>query len=99
MSAASTGPGSARVSRVGDGVAPSRTFPETHRLDDLKEKFHYILRNPWDSSIAGQNEDYPWVWTQDDEHRKESSFRRDAESPSRTGISTRDACATQKCES
>jgi REP element-mobilizing transposase RayT len=55
---------------------------------DLEEKFHYILRNPWDSGVAGQNEDYLWVWTQDDECRRESSFRRDAET------STRDACAT-----
>src|SRR6266446_1287321 len=56
---------------------------------DLKEKFHYILRNPWDSGVAKQNEDYLWVWTQDDELRNESSFRRDAET------STRDACAPQ----
>src|SRR6266516_4022585 len=56
---------------------------------DLQEKFHYILRNPWDSGVAQQNEDYPWVWTQDDERREESLFRGDAE------ISTRDASATQ----
>jgi RecG-like helicase/REP element-mobilizing transposase RayT len=56
---------------------------------DLQEKFHYILRNPWDSGVAKQNEDYPWVWTRDDEARNASSFRRDAET------STRDACATQ----
>jgi RecG-like helicase/REP element-mobilizing transposase RayT len=55
---------------------------------DLQEKFQYILRNPWDAGIAKQNEDYPWVWTQDDEHREESSFWRDAET------STRDGCAT-----
>jgi REP element-mobilizing transposase RayT len=45
---------------------------------DLEEKFHYILRNPWDTGVAEQNKDYPWVWTQDDECRKESSFRRRA---------------------
>ena len=56
---------------------------------DLEEKFHYILRNPWDAGVAGQNEDYPWVWTQEDEGRRESSFRRDAET------SARDARATQ----
>ena len=56
---------------------------------DLEEKFHYILRNPWNSGVAKQNEDYPWIWTQDDEARNESSFRRDAET------STRDAPATQ----
>ena len=59
---------------------------------DLQEKLHYILRNPWDSGVAKQNQDYPWVWTQDDDYLKESSFRRDAET------STRDACATQTRE-
>jgi RecG-like helicase/REP element-mobilizing transposase RayT len=56
---------------------------------DLTEKFEYILRNPWNSGVAQQNEDYPWVWAQEDDRRKESPFRRDAET------STRDACATQ----
>jgi putative transposase len=51
---------------------------------DLEEKFHYIWRNPLDSGVAKQNEH--------EETRKESSFRRDAE----TG--TRDACATQRRE-
>ena len=59
---------------------------------DLEEKFHYILRNPWDSGVAKQNEDYPWVWTQDDEARNERLFQRDAET------STRDARATQTNE-
>ena len=56
---------------------------------DLHEKFHYILRNPWDSGVAGQNEPYLWVWTQEDEYPNESSSRRD------DATSTRDACATQ----
>jgi RecG-like helicase/REP element-mobilizing transposase RayT len=56
---------------------------------DLEEKFHYIMRNPWDTGVAGQNEDYSWVWTQDDEYRNERLFRRDAET------NTWDACATQ----
>ena len=59
---------------------------------DLQEKYEYILHNPWHSGVAKQNQDYPWVWTQDDEARKVSSFRRDAET------STRDACATQRRE-
>src|SRR5438309_3089865 len=57
---------------------------------DLIEKFNYILRNPWDSGVARQNEDYPWVWAQEDDRRKESPFPRDAET------STRDARATRK---
>ena len=32
---------------------------------DLQEKFVYICRNPWDSNVAGQNEGYPWLWTQE----------------------------------
>jgi RecG-like helicase/REP element-mobilizing transposase RayT len=59
---------------------------------DLEEKFHYILRNPWDAGVAKQNEDYSWVWTQDDQARNERLFRRDAET------STRDACATESDE-
>jgi REP element-mobilizing transposase RayT len=71
-------------------VWEKESFDRLIRSDsDLQEKFHYILRNPWDSGVAKQNEDYPWVWTQDDERRRESWFRRDAE------ISTRDACPTQ----
>ena len=82
---------STRNPRVG---AIFQRFDRYIRSDrDLEEKFHYILRNSWDSGVARQNEDYPWVWTQDDERRKESSFRRDAET------STRDACVTQKRES
>jgi methionine synthase I (cobalamin-dependent)/REP element-mobilizing transposase RayT len=33
---------------------------------DLEEKFHYIARNPWDAGIVNQNEDYAWLWTQED---------------------------------
>jgi REP element-mobilizing transposase RayT len=76
------------------GVWEKERFDRYIRSDrDLQEKFHYILRNPWDSGVAKQNQDYPWVWTQDDDARKESSFRRDAET------STRDACATQRRKS
>jgi len=68
---------------------------EKERLDryirsdrDLEEKFNYILRTPWEAGVAKQNEDYPWIWSQDDAAGK-SSFRRDGET------NTRDACATQ----
>jgi len=56
---------------------------------DLTEKFEYILRNPWNSGVAQQNENYPWVWAQENDRLKGSAFRRDAET------STRDARATQ----
>jgi putative transposase len=78
------------VEKKSGSVWEKEQFDRYVRSDrDLEEKFHYILRNPWDSGVAGQNEDYPWIWTQDDEYRRASSFRRDAET------STRDACATR----
>ena len=49
---------------------------------DLQEKFEYITRNPWDSKIVRENEDYPWLWTLE-------TSRRGAEK------STRGACAPQ----
>jgi putative transposase len=86
--------------RINEVENKTRALWEKERFDryirsdrDLQEKFHYILRNPWHSGVAQQNEHYPWVWTQDDEHRNESSFRRDAET------STRDACATHRRQS
>jgi RecG-like helicase/REP element-mobilizing transposase RayT len=62
------------------------TFDRFIRSDrDLEEKFHYILRNPWDSKAAGQNESYPWIWTPEDE----SSSRQNA------STNTLQACAPQ----
>jgi RecG-like helicase/REP element-mobilizing transposase RayT len=58
---------------------------------DLEEKFHYILRNPWDAKVAGPNEDYAWVWTREDEARKESSSRRDGATNARDARATRTA--------
>ena len=55
---------------------------------DLAEKFHYILRNPWDAAVAGQNEDYPWIWTTEDEMRVSRSS-----SPQNAATSTLQACA------
>jgi len=72
-------------------VWEKETFDRYIRSDrDLADKFHYILRNPWDAGIAKPNEDYPWVWTQDDEvHIAESS------SPQNATTSTLQACAPQ----
>jgi RecG-like helicase/REP element-mobilizing transposase RayT len=72
------------------GVWETERFDRYVRSDrDLEEKFRYILRDPWDAGVARPNEDYPWVWTQEDEYRKESSSRRDG------ATSTRDARATR----
>ena len=30
--------------------------------EDLEEKFHYILENPWGEKLVAADEDYPWVW-------------------------------------
>jgi RecG-like helicase/REP element-mobilizing transposase RayT len=57
---------------------------------DLTEKFHYILRNPWDAGVAKQNEDYQWAWTAEDEMRLSRSS-----SPQNAGTSTLKACAPQ----
>ena len=57
---------------------------------DLEEKFRYLLRNAWDSGLAGQNEDCPWIWTPDDEFRASESSPRPE-----SATSTRDACATR----
>ena len=40
---------------------------------DLQEKFSYICRNPWDGGVVGRNEDYAWLWTQDDAVSREGA--------------------------
>ncbi len=72
------------------GVWEREQFDRYVRSDrDLEEKFTCICRNPWDSKVAKPDEDYPWLWTQDEAERKESS------SPWNSATSTRDVCATQ----
>jgi RecG-like helicase/REP element-mobilizing transposase RayT len=72
-------------------VWEKETFDRYIRSDrDLAEKFHYILRNPWDAGVAGQNEDYPWIWTAEDEMRASRSS-----SPQNAATSTLQACAPQ----
>jgi RecG-like helicase/REP element-mobilizing transposase RayT len=72
-------------------VWEKETFDRYIRSDrDLAEKFHYILRNPWDTGVAKQNEDYPWIWTPEDEMRVSRSS-----SPQNAATSTLQACAPQ----
>jgi RecG-like helicase/REP element-mobilizing transposase RayT len=52
---------------------------------DLAEKFRYIVQNPWEAGIVERGEEYPWIWTQEDE----SPSRRD------DTTNTRDACVTR----
>ena len=67
----------------GNPVWEKESFDRIARGDaDLEEKFHYICRNPWETGVAKQDENYPWLWTP-------NAPRRDAEE------GTRDACAPQ----
>jgi len=82
-----------KTEREGGGVWEKERFDRYIRSQpDLIEKFDCILRSPWDSGVAKPGEDYPWVWAQKDEVRRESPFPRDAET------STRDARATRNEE-
>ncbi|HZE57251.1 MAG TPA: DEAD/DEAH box helicase [Chthoniobacterales bacterium] len=67
------------IEKTKGAVWERESFDRYVRSDrDFQEKFHYILRNPWGAGVAAQNEDYSWVWTQEDENQKESSRTRDA---------------------
>jgi alanyl-tRNA synthetase/REP element-mobilizing transposase RayT len=67
------------------------SFDRHMRSDaDLQEKYQYIVRNPWRSQVVKESEDYPWLWTAEDEGTvKGTAVRRDAERD------TRAACAPQ----
>src|SRR5881398_2360462 len=48
----------------GQRVWENESFDRVIRSErDLKEKFHYICRNPWDAGAAEADEDYAWLWT------------------------------------
>jgi len=80
-----------RAERKTGTVWEKETFDRYIRSDrDLAEKFHYILRNPWDAGVAKQNEEYPWIWTGEDEMRLSRSS-----SPQDAATSTLQACAPQ----
>ena len=58
------------------GVWEREEFDRYVRSDrDLEEKFRSIVRKPWDSKVAQQGEEYPWLWTQDDAAGEESWSR------------------------
>ncbi len=61
---------------------------------DLEEKFRYIVANPWESQVAQMGEGYPWLWTQEDEARGESSSRQNAATSPRNAGATRAALTT-----
>jgi ATP-dependent DNA helicase RecG len=83
-----------RAEQKTGAVWEKETFDRYIRSDTgLAEKFHYILRNPWDAAVAKQNEDYPWVWTADDDMRAVKSS-----SPQNAATSTLQACAPRNLE-
>ncbi|MEN3368210.1 MAG: 5-methyltetrahydrofolate--homocysteine methyltransferase [Verrucomicrobiota bacterium] len=58
-----------RINKIAKTTGPvweKESFDRLIRSEsDLQEKFEYICRNPWDSGVAQQGEDYPWLWTPD----------------------------------
>jgi putative transposase len=58
-----------RINKICGATGPvwdKESFDRLIRLQsDLEEKFSYICRNPWDAKVVDQNEDYPWLWTQE----------------------------------
>jgi hypothetical protein len=66
---------------------------------DLKEKFEYIVGNPWESGIVDQDEDYSWVWTPECPRRDAEDDGRDARAPQSAAAATSrpEARATQTC--
>jgi ATP-dependent DNA helicase RecG len=80
-----------KLQKASGPVWEKESFDRLIRSDrDLHDKFHYILRNPWDACVAEQNEDYPWIWTPEDEMRMSRSS-----SPQNAATSTLQACAPQ----
>ncbi|HMJ05511.1 MAG TPA: alanine--tRNA ligase-related protein, partial [Chthoniobacterales bacterium] len=80
-----------KASGTAGSVWEKERFDRYVRSDrDLEEKFHYVLRNPWESGVAEQNEDYGWVWTPESEFESTGSSSRPE-----SATSTRDARATQ----
>jgi putative transposase len=57
-----------KISGSTGGVWEEEFFDRYVRSEsDLHEKSHYILRNPWESKLVRPDEDYLWVWTQENE--------------------------------
>ena len=80
-----------RLEKKSGAIWERESFDRYIRSDrDLEEKFQYILRNPWDSEVVEPGEDYPWIWTQEDEGRREGS------SPQNAATNTLQACAPRK---
>ena len=77
------------INKLENGSGPVWEKESFDRLirseNDLREKFSYITRNPWDAGVVTASEDYPWVWYPGEE-------RAEASRPA-AEISTPAACA------
>ena len=55
-----------RINKLRSAAGPVWDRESFDRLirseSDLEEKFSYIFRNPWNSNVVDQSEDYPWLW-------------------------------------
>ncbi len=55
-----------RINRIDECEEPvweGESFDRLIRSEtDLREKFQYVTRNPWDAGVVQPTEEYPWVW-------------------------------------
>jgi len=52
-----------KIERTKDPVWETESFDRMIRSEsDLREKYLYITRNPWDSGVVERGKDYRWVW-------------------------------------
>src|SRR5438105_8532497 len=52
-----------KIDNASEAVWETESFDRLIRSEsDLQEKFQYITRNPWDTGVVKQGEDYRWVW-------------------------------------
>jgi RecG-like helicase/REP element-mobilizing transposase RayT len=52
-----------KIDNARETVWETESFDRLIRSEsDLREKFQYITRNPWDAGVVKQGGDYRWVW-------------------------------------
>jgi ATP-dependent DNA helicase RecG len=52
-----------KIEKTNEPVWETESFDRLIRSEsDLREKFHYITRNPWDAGVAKPDQGYRWVW-------------------------------------
>jgi len=52
-----------KAENTNEPVWETESFDRMIRSEsDLREKYLYITRNPWDAGVADRNENYQWLW-------------------------------------